>query len=788
MGLDRFSNFISKSINNESIEEIYINNNLRKIVSSHIIFDLNFLIYQEILNLEEELNDIIKIILCLPFSMGYNDVIEELIKNIFMQKHWKQYYVGTDLENILDGFNEDEIIKKFINYICNKDIIQKTTEESTIEMNNSLSIIEYVIYEKIINVLIEYIEKLHQPNFIQNISIFFDGIPSFSKVIEQRRRRIKNYLESNEKKILFKKYFDNLNNANRKLVENLSKDYKNLMSIDSSIDNLVFDYFKWVKNRFSVDKSIGPSSDFIKNLELFMNQKMKNFYQISGLKIKININSAKENGESDLKIFKYISQLETNGDYCIHTTDSDLIHQMLVQQSYYKIINKDINISVIKYLRGSASSGFVQILDGNLIIKNILELYNQINNLKTNNYKIIWDLCLIFYLFGNDHVPSSVEIGPELGLEFFIRKHYEALDKNNIISLKKSYISLDLNNLALYLEKINQSRKNNITRIILQRFFRINNLLINLLVDKFDMGFDEIMDFIKKFIIYQAAQIDVKHLENLDDQDLRKILSKDINLDLYKNISIFNFDKTKEDILIESINLINSNIDYYEKEFNGLILYSRPQNITKDPYQDLYDYISDKAISNLSKKYPNYYDHIDIYNHLKLVNDLNLFINENLIKDWLKKIYHLAITQFGNMKDYHTDNLTFFKYYKVPSLDSLINLIKNIPEGITLTKSWLKEIKDENIETTKYLNSINHHLIITPFISSYPLPEPIQKIIREIEPIDNLWFESIESIDYRNIDAKQFFKKWDEALIRINLGSKSNKINNEIINLNFDFV
>ena len=43
MGIDRFAHFISKSINNDGFDEININNNIRKIISNHIIFDLNFL-------------------------------------------------------------------------------------------------------------------------------------------------------------------------------------------------------------------------------------------------------------------------------------------------------------------------------------------------------------------------------------------------------------------------------------------------------------------------------------------------------------------------------------------------------------------------------------------------------------------------------------------------------------------------------------------------------------------------------------------------------------------------
>ena len=83
MGLDRFANFISKSINNDGIEDIMIDNNIKLIIASHVIFDLNFLIYQEIITIENEINDIIKIILCLPFSSNKIDTLETLIQKIF---------------------------------------------------------------------------------------------------------------------------------------------------------------------------------------------------------------------------------------------------------------------------------------------------------------------------------------------------------------------------------------------------------------------------------------------------------------------------------------------------------------------------------------------------------------------------------------------------------------------------------------------------------------------------------------------------------------------------------
>jgi hypothetical protein len=774
MGLDRFANFISKSINNEGIEEICINNNIRKVVSNHVIFDLNFLIYQEIIEVENEINDIIKIILCLPFMCGNGEVLEEQLKIILNQQHWKTYCNDSDITSIFDGFNEDEIIQNFISFIT------KPTTTNNETQTDSINILELVIYEKIVNVMINLIEKIHHTSFIQFLSIFFDGIPSLSKVIEQRRRRIKNYLESIEKKSLFKKYFDKLDINHKKLSENLSKEY----SSEPINSLLVFDYFKWVKNRFSIDKSIGPSSPFIKNLEMFVNFKItKNFPKSS-----IYISSARENGESDLKIFKYISSLEVIGDYCIHTTDSDLIHQILVQQSYFKIIGKDTNLTVAKYIKNFNLGGHIQILEAPLIIKNILDLYNSVNNIKTNNFKIIWDLCLIFYLFGNDHLPSSVEIGPELGLEFFLKKHYQALDKSNIINIKKTYITMDVANLKLIFEKIYETNYANITKIYLSRFFKLNGNFVNVIVDKLGINFETLDAFLINFIIYKACQMETNSLEKLDEDDLRRKHFKDISsIDKYLDLSVFGFNEYQKKIFIESVQLIEDNIDYNETQYNGLVLYTKPMGITLDPYQDIYNYIVEKSCVNLNKTHPIFYDHIDVSTHFTLIQNTiknNLNYNSN---DYLKKMYHLAITQFANMKDFHTDNITFYKYLNTPPLAEIINFINGKLEE-NLTKTWLKEIKEENLTQEKYLNSINHHLLITPFLFAYNLPNEISMIVNQLGQINNLWIEDFTTFNYRDISINNFLTQWDEAIIKVNLANKANKINQELINLQMDFI
>lgn len=774
MGLDRFANFISKSINNDGVEDIIIDNNIKQIIASHVIFDLNFLIYQEIVTIENEINDIIKIILCLPFSSNKIDTLEILIQKIFTQEHWKKYYIETDIQNLFDGNNMDEIINKFLSYISKKIIVEDT----------SYTIIDMVIYERILYIIHKYIVNIHNVIYLQNIILCYDGIPSISKIFEQRRRRIKNYLESVEKKVLFKNYFGNMIETNKNIFDNLSREY-----LPPSDNVILFNYFKWLKYRYTIDKSLGPSCEFIINFERFIKMNMNKYFP----KVEITIISSKENGESDLKIFKSILINNINGDYSIHTSDSDFMHQILVQQTYFKITNKDINLTVIKYLRRNNNDkmmlrntlGMCQIIDANSVIKNMLENYNTVNNILIGkqisgapNYKIIWDLCLIFLFFGNDHIPSSQEIGPELGMDYFMRTHYIALNKNNIINMKKSIITVDMNNLYLFLNKINENKNANITKIILQRFFKINNNMITLLVDRFNYNFNNILEFMKKFIIYRGNDSNTLDTDNLKYK-LRQNLSEE-EKEKYKSIDCFMLSESNKKLLLDNIAMIEDNIDYYDEKYMGLIVYNKSNNITSDPYQDIYNYINDLAISNLQKKYPYYYDHINIEEHMN-----NMNVNSGDMNDYLKKIYHLTTIQFGEMDGYHTDNLTYYKYNYAPSLDSIISYLSNITDKNSLIKKWTEEINNDNIKKEEYLNSVSHHLLITPFIMQFPLPENIIKIKNEIKLIENLWLTDINSFKYREIDIKLFLKNWEEALIRINLNDKTSHINNEIINLDF---
>jgi hypothetical protein len=726
MGFDKLINFFIKNLNHDTIEDININLNVRKIMINHIMFDISFMIYNNLTEIEDEINNIIKIILALPFNFS-NNIIYEKIKNILKLDHWKWLNIN------FDGLNEETIINTFINYITNTQI-------------DNYIIINKIIIIKIFNKINEYIKNIHNIELLQTINIIFDGIPSYSKILEQRRRRMKNYLESQERKNKFDNFFD---------IHNTFQEY----------DNLKYDYFKWIKLRFSIDKSFGPTSVLIINLEKYLFDNLK----IQFPNCEIYINEGNINGEADYKIFKTIYEKKYIGDISIHTIDSDLVHQILVQQNYFNIINKDINLSVIRY---NLKNNHLQYIDAKTIINNINKVYKEILHCDNNNKFIIYDLCLIFYFFGNDHLPSSNEIGPELSLEYFLKIHFKIFKNiSNIITISNNQLNFSFINFKLYIQEILKDNEINKTKIILGKYFKIKPIITSFLTDKLILNFDKIILLSKKILFD-----DGKKNNDLDDDDLRfKLINKYTTIDYPFDInSIKNITKDEcfniFDKLLDILDILDT-----EEQFSGLPLYIKPfYLIENNNYQNLYASFTENIIYDLEKKNPLIYDYYDI-NHILKKTKIIKTNNDDNIKLYLKKIYHLVITLFGNMTDYNCNNFTYYKYYDTPSLESICYYLHNNFDN-EIKNNFDTEIKDETVLAENYFNSINHHIIITPYIKDiiWKFNSPDLIFIINNLNIDNLWFNHTENFDYKNFNINIFFTQWFNTVIKLKLEQSKN--------------
>lgn len=713
MGFDRLSNFLNKNLN--YTYGFVIDELKRKVLANHILFDLNFIIYNQMFSLEEEINKVIKIVLNLPFCQLKNNKTEDKLSEIFDLPWWRKHC--ENIEYIFDGNNDNEIITKLITFINTKE-------------NNNLSKIDLMLIDKVLintDILIETYSNLKT---ILNIGFFIDGIPSFSKIIEQRRRRTRNYFESMNRKEKFNKYFGNI------------KD----IYIDE--DGIKYNYFKWIEKRFSLDKSFSPISPIIKKLEVELARYYKN------RNIKVFINPGSSNGEADLKIFQFIQNENLIGDILIHTTDSDFIHLMLIQQVYFNFKRIDINISIIKH--NSKDDEYIQYFDGQAMVSAINKYYNQISGQNTTDYRIIYDFCLLLLFFGNDHLPTSFEIGPELGLDSIFRIYSRT--KKFIINLEDDTITIDFNNFTKLLSEFQKNINVNFTKILLNRNFKMPLQITNLLTDydKLNMDYHDVLDFIKHLLIYDGQKI----FDKLNKSDIRYSLvqnNKDFDFNAYLDKIIINKENLRN-MVLSNIEAILDNLDFSSLENYGLVPYKKPYLKTNDNYQDLYNILSENTVTELNNKNKLLYD--------PQKEDFLIFRNSKYNKEmcysYVKKFYHLITSFFGSLKNYHTNNITAYTYDYVPKIEYLI---KYLNENNDLEKIK-NEIKNENLNETDYFSSVNHHVFITAYLSLDDIKDESTKNTSKLLNIDNLWIgdKNIETFYHNKVPALEFLTNWDNAV------------------------
>jgi hypothetical protein len=262
-------------------------------------------------------------------------------------------------------------------------------------------------------------------------------------------------------------------------------------------------------------------------------------------------------------------------------------------------------------------------------------------------------------------MPSSLEIGPELELKYFLKCHYEALGKNNIINSSKSFktnsndnIIFSFENLQLYLIKL--LNPTNSTKIILNRFFKVSFQFIHLFVDKMNLDFNEILKLLDKYIMYSAKQLyDSDNLKKLDINDMRR--------------------KYKPDMVVENMSqydeILNNTLDFCDDRYNGLILYDKPIYIINDSFETIYNYLLEKTSTILSEEIPQLYDFISVEQHIELLkNSVTEKKDDNSAYEWLLNINWIGTTLCSDISKYSCNNIIWYKYICCPPIIDIINL------------------------------------------------------------------------------------------------------------------
>ncbi len=824
MGFDGLISFLIRNLPNDAFDDIDLNINHNKLLSKHVLIDISFILYNCYLEVEDDINNILKYICGISCS-NYSKIIN-LIEAQLLSNHWK----NVDIK--LDGQDQNEICNNFIECIC----------------KNDNEIIDNIMLKNINDKLENLLENIFALDFVDNVVLFFDSIPSYSKILEQRKRRLKNYMESRNRKEYYKEYFTNL---------------KSRIIYDEK-DDFEFDYFSWISNKFSCNKIIDSNSIFIKKLKSHIVDNL-NFDKEKN--IKINVDN-EEYGEADYKIFKYISNNNLDDIITILSCDSDLVYQIITQQLNYKSMDKDIKLNLCKFYINSFDH--CQHYNANKIINNLNSNYKECNNCsKEGNFCL--DFMIILNFFGNDLLPSSFEIGPEFNLNTLMKIHYNSLGK-----LSKSLVNstnendnnlkiLDFNSLNLFLREIN---KNSIfTKIVLLRFYKIPYNIVSIFTDKLNFNLIDVKNFMEEYLTFKGYIEHQKKNNQLDLNDIRYIkyiefkskIEKELKVEFKTKSSISdvsgqvqNLEKLEfEDILLKNIEekikdplkcnnlqyntnmssimvqlevLLEEYLDYTDLDNLGLLNSYESLDMDNNMYQNLYNYISNKSNldrgtysnfrlikndnlpkdfinikleENLEKTYSK-----EINNQEKIIIDFNLKIedsNEEQIENYLMMLFYIVKNFFNNMSNYCSTNLSVYKYDSVPSLKNIIKFLDNSNKD-DLVKKFDLEVQNSIISKDKYFNPILHHLIITPYLleSNYidlmNNKDILNEIIKKFDSIlSNIWsyesynFEFIKSNMFikdklKYIDPKLILNSWNEILVSIHKTKKIEYSENLLIN------
>ena len=716
MGYEKLLSFFTKNLSTNIVEDLY---NKPIVVANHIYFDMNFILYNSIDIIETDINNINMLIISLQYTDI--DIIQVKLKKIFNSYHWKKALENSDINifDIMDGNNIDEI---FINF--NK-ILEKY-------VNN---ILYWNVYHNIIN----SVNMNHVIQFVQSINLFFDGIPTYAKILEQRRRRMKNYIDSKNRKKIFNQYFDNI-------IHNLVTE-----------DDITFDYFDWLKRLYSFDKSLGPFSHIIIKLGDFLLKELQNYFN----DIKITMNSSSEYGEADFKIFKHMKDNKIDGEVCIHSCDSDFIFMIIWYQILCDISMVDIKLMLITYNKNYSDKKTHEYNNSLIIAKKIndllLEKYGNINNINSDiNINIIVDLLFIILMFGNDIIPSSYELGSELNLKILFESHYCLYCDNNFIININNINTINFNSLSIWLKNIISMKSFSI--IILNRFYKLPYNIILQMTDKYD-----ITDIVNKILIPCHINVIKNNTSDMfDEMDFRiKLINNIIKQEYDENVNQDNkIEKTSD----SDINLTNYSDMMNVKDY-GLIRNVWGYDLDVNPTQSLYNNIINIA-SNMTDNEFNRHSKVFFDNLLNASeNYIELTKNCN-VEEYLKLLINQSQLLFFNFDLYTPLSLFYYGDMLAPSIKMILNFIQlNNMNNIQINcyniiKNQIKNCTNINLH---YFNPISHHLFITPYL----LESNYSDSIKEIDHVDillniigtninGIWYKENEKFILKNINPNAF--------------------------------
>jgi len=631
MGIEKFFNTLKSSYKSKLITEYNFNN---KKSTDILFFDFNSIIHKISSQVISDLNYLYKILL-----ICNNYPSQKLIK--FFNNKYNDYKSIFHLS--IDFIHTPSGILQLINDIKNLDP-------------------NIIIIYRIIKSIEYYISNYSDLQFVY---LSLDGVPTISKIMEQRHRR---YIGE----IINHQIFKKINTYN--FPDKLSEEYP-------------YDYVKYNQTKFSFKKlNISPGTTFMK--QLVKSIKSHTF------PINIQINDDTISGEGEYKIINYIRtypNLFINKKITIYSPDSDMI-------LLCSILNNEVDI--IRYDQQQNQDYLLSTEIFKLLISEYITNKNKINQ------NVIDDVVFIFTIFGDDFLPKLEAIQVNNHYEKILdiyKKIYEEkyiiYSDDNIkkINFKQLQIffnelqKLELPNL-LSMFNIQKSNKYTLDKITPKEYTRKKNssfnedpldekIINNINKDIHDSNYLE-EKYSVKFYLYPKNTFYNKYLINKDNAVKEYINGLSWIFEYYFNNNLnynwyYPYQKSPfiEDI-VEYLNKLSS-MPIIEESY-PLLLSPIEQAVYTSPIE-ITDLLSNKY-QNMTKKFYKKYNLDNILNKIDSIqcNNSN-YLSKCSLLHINHPIYKLSPIEF--IKEFRTEStskefIKLVKYYEITNDPYFYDILK----------------------------------------------------------------------------------------------------------------
>jgi 5'-3' exonuclease len=511
------------------------------------------------------------------------------------------------------------------------------------------------IEELIINEMKEYLINLFKIVDCKLVYIAFDGVPTFSKIIEQKKRRF----------------------------------------IGDLIEQLVSKY----SLPFSFNKSLlSPGTVFMDKVVLYLKE--------NKLHNNLIISDTNEKGEGEFKILDYI-QKENLDSFIIYSPDADLI---ILSMIIWANAKKNIDLKILRYDQNTEILNLIYI---NHLVDYLISYYEDKISLKIDNKRYINDLSFIFTVFGNDFLPRIEDIN--INMDFYLVLDGYIINYIDHGYLLNENIDIIPKSLFNYLKFINKyettllKRNANLYKYQNFNYAQTINLYLDLTKHKFNPLMVLFVDYgtnLKNTTKYGKLEYyfyDSNKLSKMKDYEFKNNFNQKYIQDnklSYQKLLPFEYKSSIKKHLIsmkdltlreKEYYLINNKLDKYYTLFN-------PNNKFFDTLKKE-DYYSDMNIKSMVSQY---------LNGLKwLIN--YYFKRQNIDETWVYP-FHMSplLSDFVNF--FEAKSIEYnFKNISL-NITPIEQLLYITPIRLTNIKSFLSIIKATDKEKQIISNFIENNL------------------------------------------------------------------------------